>query len=355
MTRVALTLALLLAACAGDPVCPDASVPFEGRCVDRDGGHGDAGDHDAGDAGDTGHDARDASDVGMDTPDIGACPMTCTLPERCDPDLGECVRCLESANCDADAPSCNAAGECESCAGDDAFCTRFAGTPLCGESGECVACNEAADCTEPGMARCDETTHECTTCMVDTDCEGTGRTACALTGARAGSCVACTEASAPRDCGDFSCNPATNTCTTTEREMTSTCQPCVSDTECIVNHRCITMNYMDVPRGGYCLLELPGSGICPRQTVNVLSERVSLSGATASSYCSVDESAVTCEALLALSAPCTPPCPEGGRCETVVGSGEVCTYTCGSTSECPSSGPYRTCNSATGGYCGSVM
>ena len=382
ITTLTLACCVLIAACGDDLGEPCVDDPTSEACMmicadDPSVCERDTGRVDGGDAGPDG--GEDAADVGPDAVDAGLCSPTCTDPEVCL--AGDCVRCIGNEDCggdtpycvenecvactsatvtedcDATAPACSAAGACIGCDGDDALCTRFAGTPLCGDDGGCVTCVEASDCTSAAMARCDLGTNTCTTCMVDTDCAGTGQSACALTGPRAGTCVTCTEASAPRDCGDFSCNPATNTCTTTERDSVPDCGRCVGDDECMgPDDRCVPMNFMGAMRpSGHCLRRL--SAGCSRPYFSIVIG-TSLSGEPETMYCGIDQNSTTCDAMRALrtSATCTSAtvatdCADAGALCAMVGAApNQCTIPCSAPNDCPSSGMSSTCG---GTHCGS--
>ena len=378
-TTLTLAWCVFLGACGDDLGAPCVDDPTSEACMmiceeDPSICEEDSGRVDSGDAGLDG--GGDAADVSSDVLDAGLCSPACTPPEVCL--AGDCVRCIGNEDCggdtpycvenecvactsatltedcDATAPACSAAGACVGCSGDDALCSRFTSTPLCGDDGDCVACNGAADCTLPSLPRCDPSTNTCTTCMVDDDCEGTGRPACALAGPSAGTCVACTEGSAPRDCGDFSCNPATNTCTTTERDSVPDCGRCMGDDECMgPDDRCVPMNYMGATRpSGHCLRRASAGCVRPYGITLILAE--SLSGEPEAMYCGIDQTSTTCDAVRALrtSAECTTglatECADAGAlCQTIGAFDNQCTIPCGAPGQCPTG---FTCG---GTYCGS--
>jgi hypothetical protein len=93
---------------------------------------------------------------------------------------------------------------------------------------------------------------------------------------------------------------------------------------------CVPLSYMGTPRGGYCLSET-----CAQPFSTALGGRTTLSGRTGGTYCGINESLATCEAVLAYSDTCdkTMPCPESGLCRPIDGV-NVCTYPCNVTGEC---------------------
>ena len=153
------------------------------------------------------------------------------------------------------------------------------------------------------------------------------------------------------ECGDNSCNPATNECTNTERNSVPSCGACVADSECGVSSRCVNVTYMGAANGSYCLL-LQSAG-CERPFGGVLIEAASVSGAAEASYCGIDQSALTCAAVKALvdgkeclggqASECA---AQSARCETIGGFDNQCTYSCGVSNQCPDG---VMCAS---GYCG---
>lgn len=265
--------------------------------------------------------------------DAGPCGM-CASGTVCDPASGNCVACLGDGDCTDevclidDADSSN--NECVGCVDSD-DCSGDTGTCDMG-SNECVGCLMDSDCTEPAMAKCDTGTNSCVECDSSTQCEGTGENECV-----AGACVECTEDSAEDDCGDFSCNPATNECTTTNRDSIEQCQACVSDSECVADHYCVAMTFMGADQGAYCLKDVPSG--CDQPFAIPLTGRSSVSG-RAGDYCGIPESLTTCEAVVALNSNATCPggedseCPDGGLCRQVSTLSNRCTYACLSASQC---------------------
>jgi hypothetical protein len=228
-------------------------------------------------------------------------------------DAGACVECVADNDCeDPLKPTCGAGNLCV--AGCDARtdCARFAGAPACHSSGECRQC-------DPGEE----------------------------TNAEAG------------DCGAKSCDPATWSCTTTDRGALNFCQTCVADSECktiedVGTYRCVNITWtVDGDRSGnYCVLDKAttsggvAEGACPRQGQSVLSD-ASSANQVRSSYCSPRATITTCEAVLATSAgtACSveSPCAVGMRCVS-----GFCRLRCSDGADCADD---LVCNPDTPRYC----
>ena len=226
-------------------------------------------------------------------------------------------------------------------------------TPLCDETtSQCVECLDHSDCTDDATARCDAGV--CKPCTESSQCTNSDSPAC---DAKTGECVECT----PDDespCGNKSCNPATKQCTDTTRKSRAACRPCLADSECHENHRCVPMEFNGEPReGGYCLKLL--SAECERPLMVPSSPRGSLSGAAPAVYCGVAEERTTCEALADLledrtcstKADCGVPGLDDARCETVNGGPYRCTYSCDAANQCPNT---FACGQSPDDYCGYV-
>lgn len=329
------------------------------------------------------------SDCGGSTPQCnaeGEC-VECLNSTQCTADVGEpvcfegaCVQCDDATDCDATnpvcetpaqvcggctnrtqclgyaaLPSCNlSTGACVACdePNESSDCNSPPGTPNCNASRQCVQCTQNTDCTNFASSRC-TMGQTCAPCVVNSDCSHVteGRNRC-----DAGQCVDCTVATEDADCGVKSCNPATRTCSTIDQNSRGVCEPCVADSDCTQmggTFRCIAMNYMGAPRGGYCMRATPG---CQRPFLTPIMQP-SLSGAAMTTYCGIDQTVVSCEAVNALRTGIQ--CPggndsecmaEGALCEMVGLSDNRCTYECGTTDDCPAVGSASTCG---GGYCGS--
>ncbi|MCB9656647.1 MAG: hypothetical protein H6726_03270 [Sandaracinaceae bacterium] len=356
---------------------------------------------------DLGPDLGPCGACGPDTecnPDTNTC-VPCLTAAHCSAPLDQCtsmntcVECINDGHCEGSTPYC-VANACEACRNNShcpltdpvcntvdhtcgscqqrSDCNDRSATPACNTStGDCTLCDidsESADCpgqrcfnqtscTEcrPGTASVDctmpskpqcNTIGECAACTMDDHCSHiSGRPRCV-----SGTCRACTLATEGTDCGANSCNPATLTCTTTPRFSRSVCESCVSDTECIQGgpgntFRCVPMNFQGTGLGGFCLREAPG---CSAPYAVPIVNVVSLSGATASNYCGLNQTVTSCSAVRVMIE--SRPCPggtddecmvPGGRCETVGSIFDQCTYGCSVANECVSG---FFCNA---GYCGS--
>lgn len=294
---------------------------------------------------------------------------------------GECVQCEDSTDCDAGNPVCESPAQvCGNCTA-RAQCFGYAALPSCnvttGQCAQCDGANESADCGDtPETPRC-SATQQCVECRPGTSnldcteatasrCVGEACAACTMDSHCAhisgkprcfgGVCRECSPATENADCGAESCNPATRTCSGITRFSRNVCEACVSDSDCVQaggTFRCIPMNYMGTPRGGYCMRTSPG---CMRPFGFIINAS-SLSGAASTSYCGIDQSVVTCEAVNALrngddcpSGSATECAADGALCETVGAFSNLCTYSCGNINDCLPSGNGSTCAA---GYCGS--
>lgn len=198
---------------------------------------------------------------------------------------------------------------------------------------------------------CDTVSMTCVGCLVSTDCSG----ATPVCNTAGNTCVECLPASEAADCGMKSCDPATNTCTATDRASLDTCEACVSDSECSdVNERCVATNFMGVANGAYCLRL--SSATCA-EPYSTLVSAVSLSGEPMMSYCAFIQSSTSCDAIRALLE--NRQCPgatdaecnaDGSLCRMVGAFSNRCTYSCASSADCPQGGSAQSCG---GGYCGS--
>jgi len=315
----------------------------------------------AGDAGDA-SDASDASDAGDTSGKLNVC-VECELSTDCkeatrpvcNATANACVGCVASTDCkDASKPQCNTATQ------------------------TCVACLSNTDCKTAAASKCDltqgsATINTCLPCAANTDCaQVTGKNVClsGVTG-QPNQCVTCTAANETACINGtvaHSCNPKTYACTTTVKGSRKTCYSCQADSECGTNagvvdpnSRCVPMTFNGTAHGtgGYCLQRASTVATCARP-YSVGFSAVSLSGAASESYCGINQTDTTCEALLDLfsSTTCTKDSNcgggSGGLCRQL-GTGTnppyVCTIPCGSTAECLSSGPGSTCSGTTSGWC----
>ena len=222
-----------------------------------------------------------------------------------------------STTCMGDTPVCDeGSGICVECtvAREDELCDGT--TPFCSPDGECVACVDDSACTAVDAAKCDLELYACVSCDDDRQCddaEGFPGTANACAD---GVCVDCTPESEATSCpGDprgFSCDPTTNTCTTTEVGSRSVCETCIADSECgdeegmpSDDHRCVEMFYPNMEtrfpdeETGFCL-KIFAPGGCDQPYAIQISERPSLSDETLRDYCGINEVLATCPAVRAL-------------------------------------------------------
>jgi hypothetical protein len=173
-------------------------------------------------------------------------------------------------------------------------------------------------------------------------------------------------------CNGKSCDPATNTCTSTPVASLDPCYPCRADSECKGNNlatpttRCVPMTFGNTGQahGNYCLQRFAAvsSTGCKQPYILMPDSLASVSGATAESYCGINEGATTCEALLDLNSG-TKTCRldtdcgqgKGGLCKTVGGTPNRCTIPCTVGVECVASpAPGSSCafdSTATYKYC----
>ena len=333
-------------------------------------------------------DCRDSKDCKGDTPvcndsnlcvecgDAGDCKSS-DKPE-CNTS-SQCVQCLINDDCqDIASPLCSS-GTCSPCAS-HADCARFSPMKFCtadsdagATEGQCVECLGDDDCPSVSKAYCKS--NKCTSCEDSKQCNhfkgppGTpGTTVCKTeqfgdAGTPSGECVECTvEDESP--CGVNSCDPATNHCTKTRVASVNYCGACLADSECNGGTapdggthvaRCIPMTFQGSWRGNYCFQVGNSIGTCPRPFGYLKSSVASVSSPNLDSYCSIDESLTTCEALLDISKSCAQgPCGckdgncAGGVCPNSGTMNQTCTVRCNFTSECPTS---LTCPSMTGAYC----
>ena len=255
----------------------------------------------------------------------------------CDESTKKCVECSKNADC-------TASGRL--------FCDTGVG--------ECIQCRSSADCTNAAAAVCIAGT--CTGCSNNSDCSHiAGKALCSLPAAGgSGSCVACTTSDESACAGD-SCNPATNSCTTTLLGSVAVCHACVADSECATGARgptarCVTMSFKGAAHGNYCL-NLASAGPCA-QPYTVSLSAVSVSGAPSQAYCAINQEATTCEAVVDLIGGKT--CTRSSNCGSGLGDGLCenfstppaqsmrCSIPCTSSTECSQ---LQTCSSTVNGYC----
>src|SRR5690606_3487659 len=218
----------------------------------------------------------------------------------------------------------------------------------------CVTCLANDACTDPTASLCED--GQCAPCLNNDDCSHIqGRGVC-----DAGECVECTPDD-PNACGESPCNPLTRLCSDFGTNRLA-CQTCDTDANCAeADHYCVPMRYMgDDRQNAYCLKSVDAG--CERPVSVDVAGRATLSGAAGLTFCSINESLATCEAVLALrnDQEChggtDEECPEGGVCRTVGTFPNRCTYRCGGAIHCPQGAPLNTCGQGTPpaepSYCG---
>jgi hypothetical protein len=336
-TKAIVTLFAVLAVPAAVIACSDEDCAETGSCGDFDGGRaasggigGTSGTGGSSASGGTG--GGGASGTGGASGDGGGAGGSSACNDECS---GSTPVCKESD------------GTCVQCTG-MGHCT--APTSICNTStNTCVECLTQTDCTEATASRC--VAGECMSCQTKTDCAHiAGKGACDGT-----ECVQCTEEDAAA-CGGNPCNPVTKVCSAfgTNRRP---CESCDTDANCAnADHFCVPMQYMGADRvGGYCLQR--DSGTCEGPYSVGASGRTTLSGVTGTTFCTISEALVTCEAVRALldtmRCPNGNECPESGLCRRVGTVNNVCTYACGAVLHCPPDDPLNTCGASSGStYCG---
>jgi len=296
----------------------------------------------------------------------------CSSPTpACNTATNLCVQCTKDTNCSGATPACNTAtNACLQCTG-NSNCTGTASLCDTGKN-TCVECLSSTDCKNATASVC--IAGKCEPCATNADCSHlSGTTVCksepaADAGAETGACVQCT-VDDETPCGSKSCNPATNACTNTDRGSVDICHSCMADSECIggdvedggtTTARCVSMTFKGAAHGNYCLQRYsPISSVgCGRPYFLMSDSIASVSGAAAETYCGVNQSATTCEAVLDLiaSAPCSTDnnCGQGsgGLCKTVGGTPNRCTIPCIVTAECVASpAPGSVCSPPTTPWC----
>jgi hypothetical protein len=256
----------------------------------------------------------------------------CEFTGADDPQDGPCGK-----HCEGELAYCHLEIKaCVACT-DDAHCTDE-DTPFCDElTGRCGACATSTDCPHADRARCNAETLMCEfPCQEHSDCEGIdGKEACSPQGL----CVQCTPDNETA-CDGKVCEPDTLRCSSTiEQATTENCHTCITDTQCIEDHKCIPLEYQDSHHGNYCMRL--GSATCaePYQ-VNISRKSVlAAENDEPEEYCGINESLVTCEGVVAFNADCANGTDEecgadGAICREVNNAPNRCTYYCSSTSQC---------------------
>jgi hypothetical protein len=162
--------------------------------------------------------------------DAGSVPDDARAERASDPDADA------GCTCTGDTPVCLEDGGCAACSGENtAVCPTD--QPLCSAAHECVTCVEHRDCKTEAAPTC--SAGECVACSNDEGCADRGK----ICNFRTGECASCTVEREEERCGFNSCDPQTLTCTRTRRESVTICEPCVADSECETDHRCIPMHF----------------------------------------------------------------------------------------------------------------
>ena len=284
-------------------------------------------------------------------------PSDCEPGEHCLVATGQCVGCLDSTHCAgrASASFCDpATNVCTGCRdGVDSDCSSVPDLNVC-QAGRCVQCAGArrAACGETAAA-C-SASFACEGCKADADCQRFGK----VCDEGSGRCVACTVDSEAAQCGGKSCDPAGHVCTQTDRASVELCTPCLADSECKANHRCIPLSFQGAARGGYCMKRV--SSGCSEPFGAAPIKRASLSGAASDDYCGLIEDSTSCEAILALLGNricATGDAAECGAAGAVCGhvnglTPPRCSYACEVSAQCPTSIPCPV--SGSDKYCGKL-
>src|SRR5690606_15678666 len=197
-------------------------------------------------------------------PDLGCGAATPLCSDASDATDRACD-CTSSAQCDdSDKPFCSNNG-CTGCTTDSQCAARAAlmhdGAAVCNEgTGRCEACTSDAECTSATAAQCDLATFTCVPCTSDDHCASVpGKGVCGPDAL----CVECVDGGDEDACGAFSCNSKTFECTETAKGSQEFCEPCTSDSECVIKSppaRCVPMTFQGEPREeAYCLQEAPST------------------------------------------------------------------------------------------------
>jgi hypothetical protein len=235
-------------------------------------------------------------------------------------------------------------------------------TPYCNEAtNTCVGCLQTSQCSDATKSVCDTASNTCVACNDNAQCSHIpGKGICNV-----GTCVQCTEATETAVCGNFYCDPVGKTCTTTPRGTLDSCKACNAEAECAVGYRCVPMNFQgNVRPGGYCLLVSNGSNCTKPYAITITRGSISdPNTASPPSYCGINESKTTCEAVLdrvadtsclvsgnADDSACGAPSTNDGKCTKVGTVMNLCTYECVTATECQSG---ELCNKVAGTVDGS--
>lgn len=256
------------------------------------------------------------------SPNFHACGGQCVSSNAVETCGGRCEACPEVENA---TPTC-VAGECSfACDGGFRPCEG------CAFDRDCIECEQNDECSNYDRSVCGDD-GLCEPCERNDDCTHLDRNVCVE-----GTCVQCTTGERAA-CGNNSCNPANNTCTTTTVMSRQWCETCLADSECEPGHRCVPMFYGGAMRPrSYCLEE--ADDFCD-QLAPIQVQRTSLSGIEGEVYCSIREDLVTCEAVNDYGRRCDQNSDCGlmglddALCRSIEGI-DSCTYACTDRIECP--------------------
>lgn len=256
----------------------------------------------------------------------------------------------------------------------DGRCVAANSSEICGECPDekpmcntkrkaCVACLSNRDCVSPEASVCDPALFSCVPCLADEGCAHLGGTpVCEDRLCR--QCAGRNESA----CGIRVCDVKKFSCSQTQTVASrQTCETCLSDRACQPDYRCVPMMYRNTTREqAYCLRPV---GIHPvyktsychpekdndllRVYTTTTTERRSLSGAPAESYCGIREELTTCEAIEQMTLRINNSCnldscyAPGASCKNVFVANQTgfasgyylnCTYRCIHDHECKSGG-----------------
>lgn len=140
----------------------------------------------------------------------------------------------------------------------DHVCLQCLNDDACGGSlpgcfdGQCVQCTENAHCKDPRASVCDTASHTCVGCQAIGECSHQPDTSACDIDNRV--CVACT--AAEDTCADKACRTVPGdgqyTCSSANKGQTAPCFPCVSDSACLPDSKCVQESYAGAERGWRC-------------------------------------------------------------------------------------------------------
>jgi hypothetical protein len=257
------------------------------------------------------------------------------------------VQCLGDGHCPSDkTPQC-VDHECSACTDNDA-CADHDVKLLCDKDassstkGQCVQCTENRDCENP-TPQC--TAHQCVSCTSSAACKGLTETPACNTRQNvetSGQCVECTAANETMKCGNKACDRHLGTCTGKSRGSVSLCEPCVADSECVDDAKCVMQKLGTKELGRHCFwVNTEGKNCSVDQPAfrpyATLATLRSVDGSEDEDYC---QPVTTCSAILSANGSCSPSaqCGEEGVDDGVCLGGGTCSYPCQHTYECPLNG-----------------